>query len=183
MKPEVARASAVTHFVEEMLRLIRREFFVQHTDKRFFQERSMLIQAITFPAHWMNDRGVRLPASGYRRILGTVIGTIKRHGNRAKIQRFSVYFLHSVQEHMKHHGDEYYAAAKAARPISAVLPAVTRQVRLGKVENQAERFYENGVTTAALSKIYTLLRSRGGRRKRPIQPDLLPAFPPLSGGK
>jgi len=82
VKPEVAR------FVEEMLGRIRREFFAQHTDKRFFQERSMLIQAITYPAHWMNDRGAKLPASGYRRILGTVIDTIMRRGNRAKIQRF-----------------------------------------------------------------------------------------------
>jgi hypothetical protein len=151
MKPEVAR------FVEEMLRLIRREFFAKHTDKRFFQERTTLIEAITWPARCMNILGARLPASGYRRILGTVIDAIKRHGNRAKIQRFSVYFLHSVEEHMKHHGDEYYYASKAARPIGAILPAVMRNVRPGPAPDR---------TTEIMSQMNQILRSSGGRRRR-----------------
>ncbi|SRR6266496_305001 len=165
MKPEVAR------FVEEMLRLIRREFFVQKTDRRFFQERSMLIQAITWPAKWMNDRGARLPALGYRRILIKVIGTIKRHGNLAKIQRFSAYFLYAVQEHMTHHGDEYYYEAKAARPISAVVQAVARRVRPGQAPDS---------TTETLAQINQVLRSKGGRRQRipASQPDLLDTLTP-----
>src|SRR2546423_2404854 len=68
IRPEAAR------FVEEMLCWIRREFFAQHSDKRFYQERSILIQAITWPARWMNERGASLPASGYRRSFGTVVG-------------------------------------------------------------------------------------------------------------
>jgi hypothetical protein len=151
MKPEVAR------FVQEMLRLIRREFFAQNTDKRFFQERPKLIEAITWPARWMNDHGARLPASDYRRILGIVIDTIKRKGNRAKIQRFSIYFLHAVQEHIKHHGDQYYYEAKAARPIGAILPAVTRHVRPGAAPDR---------TTETLSQMNRILRSPGGRRRR-----------------
>jgi hypothetical protein len=43
-----------------------------------------------------------------------VIRTIKAKGIWAKIDRFSVYFLHRVQEHMRHHGDEYYQEAKSA---------------------------------------------------------------------
>jgi hypothetical protein len=165
----------VARFVEEMLRLIRREFFGHLTEKRFFQERPRLIEAITWPAHWMNERGVRLPASGYRRILGKVIDTIKRHGNREKIQRFSVYFLHSVQEHMKHHGDEYYYETKAARPISAVLPAVTRHVRPGRAPDR---------TTETLAQMNQVLRSPGGRRRRIREGEpMLPSFPATSGGK
>jgi hypothetical protein len=112
----------VQRFVEEMLSRIRREFFRYATNKQFFQERPLLIQAITGPAKYMNERGVKAPASLYRRILQTVIDTIRQKGNRSKIQRFSVYFLHCVQEHMKHHGDEYYYQAKAARPIGSLLP-------------------------------------------------------------
>jgi hypothetical protein len=165
MKTEVAR------FVEEMLRWIRREFFDRHTDKRFFQERQKLIEAITWPARWMNDHGVKAPAAVYRQILGTVIGTIKRHGNRAKIQRFSVYFLHSVQEHMKHHGDQYYYTAKAARPIGAILPAVTRHVRPGRATDSV---------TETLSQMNQVLRSPGGRRRRDSvdNQNLLPIFTP-----
>jgi hypothetical protein len=149
MKPEVAR------FVEEMLRQIRREFFQDKADKPFFQEREMLIEAITWPAHWMNERGAKLPASGYRRILGKVIGTIKRHGNQVKFRRFSLYFFKAVQEHMNHHGDEYYYEAKV-RPISAVLPAVTRHVRPGRAPDR---------TTETLAQMNQILRSPGGRRR------------------
>ena len=137
--------------------LIRREFFAAHMPKRFFQERAMLIQAITFPAKWMKERGRSPDFRLYRRILGTVIYTIKRHGNMAKIERFSVYFLHCVQEHMRHHGDEYYEAAKAARPIASILPDVTREVRPGRAPDRA---------TEILSQMNRILRSPGGRRRR-----------------
>lgn len=149
--------SEVGRFVEEMLRWIRREFFAQHSDKRFFQERQKLVEAITWPARWMNDHGVKAPASVYRQILGTVIQTIKRHGNRAKIERFSVYFLHSVQEHMKHHGDQYYYTAKAAQPIGAILPSVTRHVHAGRAVDSV---------TETLAQMNQVLRSPGGRRRR-----------------
>lgn len=154
-------------FVEEMLRLIRSAFFAKHTDKRFYQERTLLIEAITWPAKWMNERGVQAPASLYRRILAIVIETIKRKGNRAKIRRFSVYFLHSVQEHLKHHGDEYYYEAKAARPIGDILPAVARHVRHGRAPD---------LVTETLSQLNRVLRSPGGRRRRDSgnQLDLLP---------
>jgi hypothetical protein len=96
VKPEAAR------FVEEMLCLIRREFFAKHEHKRFFQERPTLIQAITWPARWMNERGVKARPDVYRGILRTVIKTIRERGNVSQIRRFSVYFLHSVQAHIKH---------------------------------------------------------------------------------
>jgi hypothetical protein len=162
MKTEVAR------FVEEMLRWIRREFFAGHTEKQFFQERPMLIHAITWPAEWMNRRGAKLPASGYKRILGTVIQTIKRHGEQVRFRRFSLYFFKAVQEHMNHHGDEYYQAAKC-RSIGAMLPAVTRDVGHRRAEDP---------TTAIMSQMNAVLRSPGGRRRRRDsigQPELLPA--------
>jgi hypothetical protein len=162
-------------FVREQLRVVRREFFRSATDKQFFQERSMLIQAITWPARYLNERGVKAPASAYRRILGIVIGTIRQKGNVSRIRRFSVYFLHAVQEHMKHHGDQYYYMAKAARPIGAVLPSVTRHVRPGAGQDH---------TTEVLAQMNQVLLSKGGRRRRIqfLQPEL-PTFPPLKTGK
>jgi hypothetical protein len=158
-----------------MLRELRREFFAKYTDKRFFQERPMLIQSITWPARWMNDRGVKARPEIYRGILRTVIKTIRERGNVSRIRRFSVYFLHSVQEHMKHHGDQYYYTAKAARPIADVLPAAIR------ASNRPGR--DPDPTTSTLSELNRVLRSTGGRRRRDSvgQLDLLTALhPPLS---
>lgn len=169
--------SGVARFVEEMLCLVRREFFAKYTDKRFFQERTMLIQAITWPARWMNDRGVKARPEIYRGILRTVIKTIRERGNVARIRRFSVYFLHSVQEHMKHHGDQYYYTAKAARPIGEVLPTALR------TSNQAGRAVDP--TTSTLAELNRVLRSPGGRRRRDSvgQLDLLTALHPSLSSK
>lgn len=149
-----------SEFTDEQLRLIRREFFAGMSDKRFYQERGLLMQAITFPATWLNERAVKVPPARYRAILALVISTIKRHGNQAKIERFSAYFLHSVQEHMRHHGDEYYYAAKEVRSLGAVLPRV-----MGKMQarDPGETFVET------LAEVHRAVRSRGGRKKKAVR--------------
>jgi hypothetical protein len=107
MKAEAAE------FVEEMLRLIRREFFAQVPEKHFWHQKRELELAITQPAEWLRARGGQWVTIGLmRRIVRTVIAAIKKHGDRANIGRFSVYFLHCVQGHMSHHGDEYLQEAK-----------------------------------------------------------------------
>lgn len=152
--------SEATHFVEEMLHQIRRDFYPapRWGEKRFYQDRQTLIEAITWPANWMKikDRCVNLAISDYRRILNTVTATIKRHGKQVKFRRFSLYFFKAVQEHMDHHGDQYYYAAKV-RPVSAILPAVTRDAARRRAFDQ---------TTDTLAQINRLVRSPGGRRRR-----------------
>jgi hypothetical protein len=83
-------------FVDEMLGLIRREFFAVMSDKRYFQERLATLLAITYPARWLEDRGANATIALLRKIILNVIFAIKRHGNRPQIQRFSIYFLHCV---------------------------------------------------------------------------------------
>lgn len=146
-------------FVSEMLAQIHREFFRTLTDKQFFQERSLLKQAVTFPASHMQERfGAALPLIKYQQIIKTVIEAIRKHGNRNKIERFSAYFLHCVQEHMLHHGDSYYNEAKnlaAGRRVSSVVSEAMKGIRPGYVDD-----------TKALAAAHVVLRSKGGRRKR-----------------
>ncbi len=142
----------------EMLAELRREFFKRSTDKQFNQEAHLLRQAIYFPARYLNDRGARALPSKYRQILRIVIQTIKAKGNRAKIHRFSVYFLHCVQEHMKHHGDEYYQAAKSARPVASLLDPALRRLQSQEARDATE----------VLAQAHRFLALRSGR-KRAIQ--------------
>lgn len=144
-------------FTNEQLGLIRRRFFAKTPEKQFFQERDLLLQAVAFPAaHIYKRYGVAGTDPLYGRILANVIDTIVRKGNRAKIKRFSVYFLHCVQEHMSHHGEEYYKAAVAARSAADSLPAVMARVRIGQAEHD----------TKVLVEMHRTLKSRGGRKKR-----------------
>lgn len=144
-------------FIAEQLALIRRTFFAKMTDKHFFQERNLLLQAITYPAEWLNRRGAKLPASKYRVILGTVVKTIKAHGDRANIRRVSAYLLHAVQTHMQHHGEDYLIAAKQPRTAGHVAAGVVGKLTPG-----------TGIETDVvdvLLEVRRALRSKGGRKK------------------
>jgi hypothetical protein len=57
---------------------------------------------------------------------------------------------------MNHHGDQYYYAAKV-RPVSAILPAVTRDVGQGRASDPA---------TDIMAQTNAVLRAPGGRRRR-----------------
>jgi hypothetical protein len=143
-------------FTTEQLALIWKMFFAKTPERQFFQERDFLRQAISYPAAHLRERyGVSATDSLYRRIIKTVIDTIVLKGNRAKIQRFSVYFLHCVQEHMKHHGEEYYDAAKTARSAADLLPAALRASHIVKADRATE----------ILAGLHRTLKSRAGRKR------------------
>lgn len=151
---------------ERFLRSIRNQFY-QENEKLFFQERLLLLQAITWPARYLDDRGVKLNAKRYTEILTTVIRTINRHGNLRTVRSFARYLLHAVQEHMKHHGEEYYEQAKAvSRDIAAVMEGYSRKP-LPAQDN----------TTKTLADLHRLVAVKSGRKKQLTraaqpQPDL-----------
>ena len=74
--------------VRDYLHLIKNEFHAGD-ERAFFQQRWLLIKAITYLA----KRGVFLPQPDYRKILDTVISGIKDHGNRDTIRYFGRYLL------------------------------------------------------------------------------------------
>src|SRR5436190_14286201 len=126
-------------FANEQLGLLRRAFFADAIDSQFYQERDLLLQAIAFPAAHLKERYgiVRIGRSDeeaqrlYRLVLKTVTDTIIEKGNLAKIERFSVYFLHCVQEHLRYHGEEYFKRAVHARSAEDALPSVLGKVGVG----------------------------------------------------
>ena len=142
-------------FVDEQLRAIRAAFY-HGKPKKFFQDRRDLMIAIAWPARLLAERfQVSATLSVYRRALGTVIKTIREKGNLAKIERFSLYFTHCVQEHMKIHGAEYYELAKAARSASDSLPAVMGRVQVGRAQE----------ATDFLVALHKTLKEKSGRKK------------------
>lgn len=144
-------------FVAVQLEDLRRTFFARTPAKRFYQEKSRLLSAISFPAAHLKERyGVSTPATLSSAILSNVVQTIVKKGNRAKIERFSVYFLHCVQEHMAHHGEEYYERAKTSLRAAESLPDIMAKVRLGDIERSTE----------VMVSLHRTLKSKGGRKKQ-----------------
>lgn len=144
-------------FAQKQLAMIRRTFFAKTSEKQFFQERNLLLSAIAFPTAHLKERyGINTPDSLAATILHTVIQIIIEKGRRSKIQRFSVYFLHCVQEQMKHHGEEHYETAKAALRAAESLPEIMRQVRIGEIDRSTEM----------MVALHRTLKSKGGRKRK-----------------
>lgn len=141
---------------EKFLRWIGKRFYAQQ-DPLFFQERNLLLQAITFPAHWLEMRGVRIGAKRYEQILSGIIRVINEHGNLAAIRSPGRYLLHAVQEHMKHHGEDYYNQAKSTRnAIEDVMHGlITASAAIQSVDN----------TVPALAEAHRVLAAAKPGRK------------------
>jgi hypothetical protein len=148
---------------EFVLAGVRRDFYANVDAKRFFQDRSMLMRAITQPAQWLKKRGARLPGSKYRAILATVIDTIKRHGAREK-GYFPRYFLFCVQEHMKHHGDEYLAQAKTLDGKRNIGPRAINELVTGALKGTTPGGVD--LTVDVLAEAHRALITRGGRIRK-----------------
>ena len=91
----------------------------------------MIKKAMTYPAHWLQKRQVPLSEARYRQIMVEIIDTMARMGNLEKVTFISRYVLHCVQEHMKHHGDRYYAEGKAIRNRVNILMTAVEKAHAG----------------------------------------------------
>lgn len=153
--------------LSDYLHKLRTQFY--DSDKKFFQQRAMLIRGITHLAVWLNDRGAGLPERRYRQILDEIITGIKRHGDTGKIEYFCRYFLHVVQKHVHHNQEAYYDEAKDFRNALETLSGKLSAKQATKVEEAKEN------TTECLASMAKLLRSgpkRGTKRPQAVQTTL-----------
>ncbi|HEX4084331.1 MAG TPA: hypothetical protein VHY22_05435 [Chthoniobacteraceae bacterium] len=168
-----------TELVDEFMREINEKFYFSGPKKAFFWDRSLLIQAIQFPAVYLFDRGIRreFPVERYRELLTGIIDGIYKHGN-SKVEHFGRYFLTCVQTHMRsHHGDDYYQEAIATRNVCAGIDA-------GKVFKKKTPVTDS--TIEVLATAAKLAAQKRGRKKAKLAPtpqlDLFactPSAPPL----
>lgn len=102
--------------VKNWLHRIKTQFYPD-TPKEFYQQRNILITAITTPARWLDERGVRLPEARIDSILNDIFRGIMHHGDTGRIAYFCRYYLKAVQDHMSHQGERYYEEGKSLRFI------------------------------------------------------------------
>ena len=150
---------AASDIVKNNLHRLKTQFYPDN-EKGFFQQRSMLIKAITHPASYLKERGVRLPNDEIQAILDKIIRGIMHHGNTGKIGFFCAYFLKSVQDHMKIQGDVYYEKGKSLRRITeTALEDLTKKqaARLGDAQDR---------TTDDLAALNQLVRSTTPKHRK-----------------
>lgn len=101
--------------VDALLRNIRGQFYTDLPEKRFHQDRNVLMLAITWPAQWLHERGVTWSGERYFRTLRDLLVEIKRHGATAQIKFFPGYLLKCVQDHFAPNSDAYCEEGRQAR--------------------------------------------------------------------
>ncbi len=93
--------------IQELLSHIQHHLYRgKKPPRQFFAERQMLIATVTYPAQWLKDRGGAITPAEYSTLVKSILRGIWQHGQCDQIRNVPRYLLKSVQEHMRHHGDE-----------------------------------------------------------------------------
>jgi hypothetical protein len=108
--------------VEALLASIRGRFYratdpQDHTAlRRFHRDRRLLLYALTWPATWLEHRGLTCPPSRYRRLIDERLAAIAAHGDPARYGPcFPRYLLKCLQDFFERHGDDLYGDLKHIR--------------------------------------------------------------------
>lgn len=149
---------------DSLLNLVRSKFYAESGDdaKCFAQDRTRLLKwVILWPAGWLNEKGVTLPADRYKQIFSNVILEAVRHGNTSRIKYRPAWLRMVLQSHFRIHGEDYYMEAKSARSL-----AEHALLMVGKLQVRPEADPVRQLAEAA-----SLL----ARSNRPKQPSFKPA--------
>lgn len=127
-----AKQEIGAQIVNDLLATVRNQFYTDAPKKQWFQDRKFILRSVVlWPASWLNKRGVTLSPERYKQILLDVFQDIKRNGKTEAVNYWPGYLMHCVQEHFKHHGDDYYKEGKSMR--SAVERSLMAFKRLDQV--------------------------------------------------
>jgi hypothetical protein len=97
-----------------MARAIRNSFYAG--DARWFKDQHFIRRhVVTWPAAWLNAKGVTLSPLRFKEIVLGVLKGIKQHGRTEVVKYWPGYLKHCLQTHFRIHGEEYYEEAKAMR--------------------------------------------------------------------
>jgi hypothetical protein len=102
--------------VRQLLEELRRRFYAGQPVRDFHRDRRMLLYALTWPASWLERRGLTCPAARYRALIADRLDAIAAHGDPARYGAyFPTYLLKCLQDWFDHHGEELYGELKHIR--------------------------------------------------------------------
>ena len=113
----------------ELLVAIRQGFYTRLPPRHFYRDRRLLLYAITWPATWLEQRGLTCSADRYIQIVTARLEAILVHGDPAEYGvpcprglstgraagYFPAYLLKCLQDHFRHHGECLYDELKHVR--------------------------------------------------------------------
>ena len=119
-------ADALAATTEVLLRSIRLRFYGSRTSD-YHRDRMRLLHAITWPATWLDQRGLTCSPQRYQTLIDERLQTIAAHGNPAAFGAyFPAYLLKCLQDWFDRYGEELYSELKHIRNALDQLLASTR---------------------------------------------------------
>jgi hypothetical protein len=155
--------SVSEQFMADMVPMIRRQFCPKWDDKAWNSHLWIVQRAVTYPAAWLNKRGLFVSAERYRELFLELLQDIKRNA-REEMKFPPGYLLHCIQQHMRFNADRYNNEGKDARSI-AERTLATAQARSGR---------DPGELVKTLAEASRLIQKPGRRRRvtAPQEPTL-----------
>lgn len=90
--------------------------FYHDNQKLFFRDRRFLLYVITWPASWLNERGLNPPPDRYKELIIDRLNDIQVHGAPDQyLPYFPRYLLKCLQDYLAWHGDSLYQEFKHIR--------------------------------------------------------------------
>ena len=128
---ERGKMKAPLEMFVELVTRVRRDLYRGKPDKTWYAQQHLVKKALLYPARWLKQREVEIPAERYKAILEGIVATMVANGHLDRVTFMSRYLLTCVQQHMEHHGDEYYQEGVAIRNrVTLVMTAVERAHRV-----------------------------------------------------
>lgn len=116
VKPPARGPAALEGAVPELLEVIRRRFYATAPPAHFHRDYRMLLYALTWPAGWLDSRGLNCSPARYQALIAERLEAICVHGDPARYGAyFPAYLLTCLQDWFQHRGDELYAELKHIR--------------------------------------------------------------------
>lgn len=161
MQPDDAQAEGakIDGAVRQLLEAVRRRFYAGQPVRDFHRDRRMLLYALTWPAVWLERRGLTCSATRYQALLAVRLADIAVHGDPARYGAyFPAYLLKCLQDWFQHHGDELYDELKHIRNA---LDQVLASARFAaSVQRDAHH-------TELLAATHHLIQARRAQREKP----------------
>ena len=110
-----AETDAPAAMVDRLLGAVFQTFYAGQDGRRWLQDQKPLLMVLTWPAAWLNQRGVGMPVAAYEAKMREIISTIATHGDLRKVKLIPAYFGDCVRKHFIHHGEALYMERKHVR--------------------------------------------------------------------
>lgn len=115
MSSACASADPLATATDELLQTIRLRFYAWRPAD-YHRDRQRLLHAVTWPATWLDERGLTCSPQRYHTLIDQRLHAIAAHGDPAHYSGyFPSYLLKCLQDWFDRHGDDLYSELKHIR--------------------------------------------------------------------